>query len=270
MKFPVGWGSGVSADELDETAREQLGRRIDVARKKIGFTLVQLAERAGYDERTIRNVIKGRPTRPTTLRDICKVINISVEPEAADKRIEIASEEHGAYTLNHVGDYVGLFYAWRRSFSFPKNIIRSLYQFTWDAGRRCLVFREVQRYESPDLKCTIDFSQEGEVFISNRTGLIHLLTKAEGALRLITLTKLRSADGVIRGVVLTQAQGDFYFQPSVSPIYFQAADAGASIEDLAQRVGPIVPGDPDYAHISAALTDVERRIAIFALTPGAD
>jgi transcriptional regulator with XRE-family HTH domain len=261
-------GHRVSADELDETARAELGRRIDGARRKIGFTLVQLAARAGYDERTIRNVIKGRPTRPATVRDICKVIGIGVDsPET--KPVDIADQEHGGYTLNHFENYIGLFYAYRRSFSFPRNIIRSLYAFSWNGERGCLVFRETQHYDSPNLKQTIDFSQEGEVFISNMTGLIHLLTKAEGALRLVTLTKLRAADRVIRGVVLTQAQGEFYYQPSVSPIFFQAADKQASLDELAQRAGPIQPGDPDYARIDAALTDIERRVAIFALTPPA-
>jgi transcriptional regulator with XRE-family HTH domain len=261
----LGEGPGVSADELDETARAEFGRRIDGARKKIGFTLVQLAQRAGYDERTVRNVIKGRPTRLTTLRDICKVIGIGLDAQEA--RVEIADKEHGGYTLNHFASYVGLFYAYRRSFSFPKNIIRSLYEFAWNDERGCLVFREAQHYDSPNLKQTIDFSQDGEVFISNMTGLIHLLTKAEGALRLVTLTKLRVADRAIRGVVLTQAQGEFYYQPSVSPIFFQAVDTKASLDALAQRAGPIQPGDPDYQRINAALTDIERRVGIFALTP---
>jgi transcriptional regulator with XRE-family HTH domain len=261
-------GHRVSADELDETARAELGRRIEGARRKIGFTLVQLAARAGYDERTIRNVIKGRPTRPATVRDICKVLGVAIDsPET--KAVEIADREHGGYTRNHFENYTGMFYAYRRSFSFPRNIIRSLYEFSWNGERGCLVFRETQHYDSPNLKQTIDFSQEGEVFISNMTGLIHLLTKAEGALRLVTLTKLRAADRVIRGVVLTQAQGEFYYQPSVSPIFFQAADKQASLDELAQRAGPIQPGDPDYARIDAALTDIERRVGIFALTPPA-
>lgn len=259
----------MSAGELDEAAREQLGRRIDDARKKIGYTLVQLAQRAGYDERTIRNVIKGRPTRVATLRDICKVVGIGVEAGLADKPVEIADKDHGGYTRNHFESYIGLFYAYRRSFSFPKNIIRSLYEFTWNGERGCLVFREVQQYESPNLKRIMDFSQEGEVFISNMTGLIHLLTKAEGSLRLITLTKLRATDRMIRGVVLTQAQGEFYHQPSVSPIFFQAADTNASFDELAGRAGPIQPGNPDYQRINAALADIERRVAIFALTPPA-
>jgi transcriptional regulator with XRE-family HTH domain len=259
----------VSADELDETARLDLGRRIDGARKKIGFTLVQLAARAGYDERTIRNVIRGRPTRPATLRDICKVIGVSLDTREAAKRVEIADKEHGGYTLNHFQGYIGLFYAYRRSFSFPRNIVRSLYEFAWNGERGCLVFRETQHYDSPNLKQTIDFSQDGEVFISNMTGLIHLLTKADGALRLVTLTKLRPADRVIRGVVLTQAQGEFYYQPSVSPIFLQAVDKQASLDELAQRAGPIQPGDPDYQRINAALTEIGRRVAIFALTPAA-
>src|SRR5262249_19835281 len=133
---------------------------------------------------------------------------------------------------------------------------------------RYLAFREMQRYGSPDLKCMIDFSQDGEVFISNTTGLIHLLTKAEGSLRLVTLTKLRASDRVIRGVVLTQAQGDFYYQPSVSPIYFQAAKPHVPLEELAQRIGPIQPGDPDYGYANATLNEIERKVGIFALTPG--
>jgi len=199
------------------------------------------------------------------LHHICKAVEIDIYADRRERAVNIAADEFGAYNLDHYDEYVGFFYAYRRSFSFIGSIIRSLYEFRWNEERRCLAFREIQSYNSPELGRKVDYSQEGDVFISNSIGLIHLLTRNEGALRLITLTKMREADQVVRGIVLTQAEADFYYQPSVSPIFFKKIETLANAEELAQRVGPIRPTEPDYLPADQMLIEIEQRIGKFAL-----
>src|SRR5262249_22483132 len=73
-EFSDGLGIMMGLERLDEAARLMLGQRIERARNNKRLTLADLAGRAGYDERTIRNVIKGQKTRVWTIEDICKVI----------------------------------------------------------------------------------------------------------------------------------------------------------------------------------------------------
>jgi transcriptional regulator with XRE-family HTH domain len=255
----------VNLDEFDQAGREQLGRRIDQARRRLGLTLDQVGRLAGYDAGTISKAINGERVRSATLHDICKAVEIDAYENRAGTKI--ASAEYGGYNLEHYRDYVGWFYSYRRSFSFSGSIIRSIFEFRWSEERKCLTFREIQKYKSPELGHEIDYSQEGDIFISNTNNLIHLLTKNEGALRLVTLTKMREADQVVRGIVLTQApgKGDFYYQPSVSAIYFKKIDGSPKAEELVDRLGPIKSPEPDFLSADRMLIDIEQRLGRFAI-----
>ena len=261
---------------LDAEGRLALGRRIQQACTQFRLTQKDLAEVAGYDEKTIRNVIRGDKTRGSTLEHICTAIRNKTGIEIGTDLIfagpaapNVSTDDHGGYGKGHVEDYLGLFVSYRRSFTFPQNMLRSVYEFQWSDAKKCMVFREVQKYQSPELMTVIDYSQEGEVFISHAIGLVHLLTRYRGALRLITLTKIRLDDMTLRGSILTQAQGEFYYQPSVSPVIFQKANPSLTVDVVADQVGPIRPGDADYERMNRALAEVERKVAIFAVTPDA-
>jgi hypothetical protein len=189
------------------------------------------------------------------------------QEEGIDRRPETANSEHGAYALHHYESYLGEFYAYRRSFTFPGTIIRSLYRITWSEERECLIFEEDQKYHSTRLQRDVDHSQSGEIYISNVTSLLHLLTKFEGALRLVTLARLDPEKRTMGGIVLTQAKEPFYYKPSVSPICLRKIDQPN--EPLADgiRGAPktMTPNDPDYAEASQLLIEVEQTVAGFAL-----
>jgi hypothetical protein len=76
----------------------------------------------GYDERTIRNILSGKPVRDQTIVDVCQVLGIEPELEQ-DHHIEIADEQFGAYE--------GAFFAYRRSFSAPSRLLRTVIEFAW-------------------------------------------------------------------------------------------------------------------------------------------
>jgi transcriptional regulator with XRE-family HTH domain len=258
-KFSDGLGKMMELEGLNEAARLMLGQRIERARHNKRLTLADLANRAGYDERTIRNVIKGQKTRVGTIEDICKVLEISVTERSNDT----ADEAHGRYTYNLYHEYIGLYYACRRSFSFPGSLLQSVYEIRWNKELGCLFFEETQRYRATFVRDIQDYSQCGEIFISGRIGLLHLVTMAEGAVRLVTLSKL-GLDGTMKGIVLTQAPGPFYWHPSVSPILFRKADPALSAEELHKAIGPIPPDSAEYQDLNQSLIDIEQNVGKFA------
>ena len=237
----------------------KLGERIQAKRQKMGLTLKQLAEKAGYDERTIRNVIKGKHTRPQTLATICQVLDIEMNDE--EEYVNVA-DKHGKYTLELFWDYEGCYLAYRRSFTFPNTLVRSAYEIKWDEKSECLTFTELQLHQAPNAKRVIDL--KGEMFISNSIGLVHLLTKHEGALRLVTLTKLN--ENAMQGVVLTQAKHPVFYQPAVSPIFLQKLPSGSTMDEVAKQVDYVKLGAPDYEFAENMLREIETNVGIFALS----
>lgn len=260
----------MAEDDFEQAVRLDLGRRIQLAYRKQRLTLGGLAKKAGYDEKTIRNVIRGERTRVGTIEDICSVLKIEIYADSSKKpatNSAVAPDIHGEYAKNHYEDYIGFYTAHRRSFTFPENILRSVYEIRWSDEKNCMIFYEHQKYNSAELDRAIDYSQGGDIYISNSINLIHMMTIVNGAVRLVTLTKMKVNDKTLRGIVLTQSQGEFYFQPSVSPIVLEKEDPGTCLDMLASQIGPIRPSDPLYGKINAALVHVQCKVANFSLGP---
>lgn len=138
----------------NKASRSPLARRVDSARRQRGYSLKELARQAGYDDRTIRNFMDGKPIRPRTKIDICAAVGIDVKSERGSKRakrVSVADSEHGAYTKELFRDYIGSFFAYRYSFQTQENLVRSLYDVFWSDEANCLRFRETHRYRSPRL-----------------------------------------------------------------------------------------------------------------------
>lgn len=240
-----------------------LARRVDEARQQNALSYSELADKAGYNERTIRNFISGQPTRAKTRRDICQAVGVDFLE--GKKLISAADEAHGQYTRDQVKDYAGLFFAYRRSFDVQNFLIRSIFEFLWADDLNCLTFQEHHTYYSKRLGKQVIYDQSGEVFISNSIGLVHLITRTSGAIRLITLTRLHHDDHVMSGAVLTQMEkpGSF-FQPSSSPIYLRKAES-ADLSELKRTIGPVELGDADYTAVNDRLLRIQRDVVNFSL-----
>jgi DNA-binding Xre family transcriptional regulator len=253
--------------ELNASQRKALGRRIDDERTKRGMTLKQLAEKAGCGEKTVRNVIEGQHARGTTVAELCTALEIQ---SGEVKPISISDGMHGGYTKTSFDEYIGCYFVYRRSFSFPRNILRSVFDVQWNAQRKCLRFDEYQRYDSSEHDTIVDYSQTGEIFVSSEIGLLHFVTTTRGAVRLITTSKFRRnvpTDLTMYGIVLTQAKKPLHYQPSTAVNIFEKASSSLSADDAKKQVSVLRQGDFDYDRLDVALTDAERRIVNFALTP---
>jgi transcriptional regulator with XRE-family HTH domain len=256
-------------DQRQIEFRRVRAEKITKALLNKSWTRTKLAHETGYDVRTIRTVLGGiEPVRDQTIIDICQVLGIKAElSHSASDEIEVAESWYGSYAREPYRHYEGFFLANRRSFSFPDQFIRSVYEIRWDEEDWIFVFQEHQSYLSHN-KRKIDHSQTGEMYVSQFTDLIHLVTVNAGAVRTLTLTKMRGAGAVMRGAVLTQSDRGLFFQPSISAIYLEKI-ANYEPHVHLSKIGPVKPGDNDYDVIQTEMQRVEQDVMFVATPQGA-
>ena len=204
--------------------------------------------------------------REQTVIDVCEALGIDLRGPPGPVP-GVAGEACGAYTRGFAEPYVGLFGACRRSFHRPDALLRTLFELAWSDEMGCLTFREHQRYKLGER--LLDNSQSGLVHISPVTDLVHLVTMDRGAVRLVTLTKMRLSEQVMRGAVLTQSERLMFFRPAVSAVVLRKLSAPRLDEAALALVGPIEPGHPDHAAAVAELELVEREAVLIADGRGA-
>jgi hypothetical protein len=225
------------------------------------WTRVHLADLTGYDERTIRNVLGGKPVRDQTIIDICEALGIEPIVESENQHFEVADAEYGEYPRGPYRKYQGGYFTYRRSFSSAAYLMRSVIEIEW-ADEEGLIFSEHSQFQSGSKR--IDNSQKGHVYISQTTGLIHLLTSFEGAVRLITLTKMIGGDEVMRGAVLTQIDRDAHYIPSISAIVLTKV-RNYQPEKYRALAGPVDRSVDEYEFICHELEHTERKVIEIAL-----
>jgi transcriptional regulator with XRE-family HTH domain len=243
----------------DEERRKEVGRLIKQRYQALGMTVEQLADKAGYDEKTVRNIIGGHSARQATVNAILQVLKVEVPDAGA--LTEITDDRHGGYTKRAFAKYAGRYAAYRWSYDTARYVIRTVFTLSWSSAHACGVFQENQRFKNAMGKL-IDRSQGGEVYANNEASVLHLLTVNDGLLRLITLTKMQEFDTVMRGSVLTQSRRTFSQQPAISPVILEKLGDEVSDEGATRLVGEITPTEPDYAGIVAALDKTEREVVL--------
>lgn len=247
-----------------EEFRKERAKRIEKARLAKGWTRNQLADHAGYTEKTIFNLLAGKPVKNLTVMHVCQALGLEPELEDESHYVEVADAAYGEYPRGPYRKYEGGYFAYRRSFSSPVRLMRTVIELEWSEDEG-LVFREHSQF-FVDRK-RVDNSQSGHVYISQTTGLIHLLTTVEGAVRLITLTKMIGGDEVMRGVVLTQIDRDAHYVPSVSPIMLTKVPDYEPGKHRAMA-GPIEERADEYAFVCSELDHAERSVVQIAIGKG--
>jgi DNA-binding Xre family transcriptional regulator len=235
-------------------------RKIERALVHKGWTRVRLAEVTGYDERTIRNVLSAKAVRDQTIADLCQALGIDAEFDPRS-HIEIADLAYGEYPRGPYRKYEGGYFAYRRSFSSPVRLMRTVMELKWSEGEG-LIFHDHGQFWVG--RKQTDNSQSGHVYISQTTGLMHFVTSVEGAVRLITLTKMIGGEEIMRGAVLTQIDRDAHYLPAFSPIVLTKL---RSYEPEKHRVmtRPIDEHDEEYDFICAELHKTEARVIDIAV-----
>ena len=239
-------------------------RKIERALVRRSWTRVHLAELTGYDERTIRNVLGAKPVRDQTIIDICQALGIEPDLEDSSEYVEVADAEYGEYPRGPYRRYEGGYFAYRRSFNSLARLMRTCVEIEW-AEDEGLIFREHSQFQAG--RRQVDNSQSGRVHISQTTGLMHLVTCVEGAVRLITLTKMMGGVEVMRGAVLTQIDRDGRYMPAFSSIVLAKLRDYDPVKHWTM-VGPIDESADEFDFICEELAHMERRgIEIAVPTP---
>src|SRR5215211_9011011 len=121
--------------------------RIERALIKKNWTRVHLAEVTGYDERTIRNVLGRKLVRDQTIIDICQALGIEPELEDGSQYVEVADALYGEYPRGPYRKYEGGYFAYRRSFSSPISMMRTVIELEWSEGEG-LLFHEYSEFSA--------------------------------------------------------------------------------------------------------------------------
>jgi transcriptional regulator with XRE-family HTH domain len=261
------------ASLMTETQREAFVRRVRLEMARTGMTREALAARAACKQRTLGNLLAGQTVRDATVAKVARVLGIGLDDvigspgapptEAATIAEGRASEAYGGYLLSAYASYIGTYVAFRWVFEARREILRTIYEIDWDDDLARLRFFELQRFRGTNRRA-VSSSHAGGVHISPHTGLLHLLTTFQGALRLVTLSKFRLGDDKLRGVILTQSDRDLYFQPAVSAIYLEKLAGRRKAAELERLVGPLGLGDPSFRTAAAELDEIERGAVYFA------
>lgn len=239
--------------------------KIKEALAQKSWTQERLAKESGMDVRSVRNVLSAKSVQNQTILDICEALNIPAELDAPQAEIELSDPYYGSYTRPAYKHYEGYYFAYRRSFTYPGVFLRSLFEIAWDdQAEDALAFKEHQSYVSQENR-QVDHSQSGHIHISSTTDLVHLVTIQDGALRLVTLTKMRGSSTKMRGAVFTQTERSAFHQPALSPIFLEKIGRPDLEADI-KKVGLVSLGDEGYDYIEKEIAHVERDI-LFVATP---
>lgn len=263
--------------QLSQDGRQRVGKRIRDEMEEKGVTQECAAAELKVDPRTIRNILAGKSLTPQRVKCLCKFLDFDLSELERVAKSETnggptASKlDHGGYPFHSVEKFIGDYDVLRHSLSTPGDLHQSSFTMRWCDDRDALTFAEYQEFFNADQRRR-DFSQGGVVHISSDIGLLHLLTSWRGAVRLITLTRLRLPSQMMYGAILTQADQNIGYKPALSPIVFYKRDGGEDAEPVA-AVGPVTPKHPHYDAWLEDLRLAEREYVIArrtadALSPG--
>jgi transcriptional regulator with XRE-family HTH domain len=234
-------------------------KKVSAALEQKGWTRKELARAANVAPKTVSNFLSGDHVSWATFKSLCKALDVTTAVDDVKPAQDVAKPELGGYTREAYADYVGGYFAYRRSFISRDRILRSLYTLEWSKEVGGLSFREHQQYKTRGKP--VDHSQNGPVHISPKYNLIHLVTSAKGAVRLVTLIK---NEDLFRGAILTQSDQEQFYQPSISPIYLERIPDFDPSAPRLDMVGPIDRTHEDFGPIAERLEEIERKTILFA------
>ena len=208
-------------------------RRAMVEKK---MTQAELADQADCHEKTVQNLLHGKPVRDQTLFDVAVVLGLDYAAlkghwygamptsQPMDLRGDgglVAPTYMGAYTKAAVDHYIGSYLTLRPAFAKPDTIVAYRTDITWDPEWPSLLFEERDR---PDA----NYSHRGRLYIPSSSMFIHLVSLTKGAMRMVLVSQI-DREGEMRGLITTLNKQRAQFMPVSAPIvYVKSATFSAS------------------------------------------
>lgn len=232
--------------------------RIKTAMIEKKMTQAELADAADCHEKTIQNLMHGRPVRDQTLFDVCMVLGLDFEevkavwsgqsagrdePGKPSAAKDIAPVYMGAYSRAAIDHYIGNYLTLRPSFSVPGAVVAYRTDISWDADWPSLLFSETER---PDAS----FAHRGRLYIPASSMFIHLVSLTKGAMRMVVVSQIDRA-GIMRGIITTLNKQKATFVPVSAPILYQRMETFDGV-----AFGEIGADHPKHAQYAATLAEI--------------
>lgn len=246
-------------DRIRRHLQDNAVKKIQTKNRQIISTPTELADAVGMAPSTIFKLHSGEFSMKT-LRIVEAVLGTTFSdadaiPDSA-AMLGLAPVSSGGYSDAKIGPYIGTYLTVRQGMSNPENLLTTLVDISWDENEQIARFNETNKFISSEGK-DYDYSQSGTVHISEKIGLIHLLTSVEGALRLITMTRLQVMEPVMYGAILTQIPEAGTFIPTKASVHFRKmGDQISSLRDI--DVGVITPQHDLYNSLLSDLDEARR------------
>lgn len=220
--------------------------RTAMVEKKL--TQAELADAADCHEKTIQNLLHGKPVREQTLFDVAMVLGLdyqrlkeswfgsmsTAQPmELKGEGGVVAPVYMGAYTRAAVDHYIGSYLTIRPAFAKPEAIVAYRTDIVWDPEWPSLLFEERERPDAP-------FSHRGRLYVPASSMYIHLVSLTKGAMRMILVSQIDQNDEM-RGIITTLNKQRAMFVPVASPIVYMKRQEFKSLS-----LGEITPKNPEY------------------------
>ena len=247
----------------DITFKLERARLIERARLEKHWTKKQLAERAGYDEKTLYNLLSGGEVHSKTVFDFCQALSLDV-PEPSVRKTEVADDRLGGYSRSTYDEYEGLYHIYRPSFSNPSAIYRYVMRIDWDEPDSSFRFRA--SYKVDPREPTGAKTHSGPVSISAVTNLVHFIVTFRGSVRLVTVTKMRKADGIMRGSMATHFEDLNFFRPTLSPVIIRKIE-GRDEPDLSSDIRLLDEGEHDWGFARQQIALTEANVLNLCFQP---
>jgi DNA-binding Xre family transcriptional regulator len=258
-------------------------------------TQIELADAADCHEKTVQNLLAGKPVRQQTLFDVCMVLGLDYEsvratwagevpgsvavsgdngplmhgstapisasqsPTPAGMGGDIAPVYMGAYTRVGVDHFIGAYLTLRPHFTDPSCIMAYRTEIQWDPAWPSLIFQETDRPDS-------GYAHRGRVYIPASAPYIHLVSLTKGAMRMVILSQ-PDRDGTMRGIITTQHKNGAMLVPVSTPmVYALRADFSGF------TLGEIKPADSNYRSYHKMLSETvddgyARLVTVAAMPP---
>jgi DNA-binding Xre family transcriptional regulator len=226
------------------------------------MTQAELADAADIHEKTIQNLLAGRPVRDQTLFDVCMVLGLDFDrvktawsredqdprdaPEPNGTEGRAAPVYMGAYTRAGVDHYIGSYLTLRPSFSAAGGVMAYRTDISWDDDWPSLLFQERDRPDKP-------FLHRGRLYIPASSMYIHLVSLTKGAMRMVMVSQLDPA-GQMRGLITTLSKQRAQLLPVSAPIVYIKRD-----EFAAGTLGEIGSGDANHREYRQLLGDTVEQ-----------
>ena len=249
---------------LSEGQAKFIANVLDQAKLARDLSNEAIADKAGYNEKTVRDVLKGHCLIYTTTSDVARALDFSLDEILKQAGL---SEEADGSAPAHLGGYsrsnyvhlLGAYTTIRPVYGDTSYLRSYRTVLDWDVGGSCLHFTELHR---PDGEC-----QTGHVYIPPASSFMYFLTVNKGWVRTVLVSQPIGHTSILRGLILSQYNvAGANFAPVCSPIAYIKEQSNSNPD--AVSYGEIGSTDPQYERYATVIREIISKAFVKVALPG--